>query len=65
MEETQELPEDVIRDIFAALAISGAMRNQSFWTNAQEVAVLAYDVADAMLVERQKRLTSKPTENDN
>ena len=44
-----------LRDQFAMAALTGIMANHESWGNAQERAERAYEIADAMMKEREAK----------
>lgn len=44
------------RDILAETALQGLMQNTGAWRDAAQLARMSYDMAEAMLAERARRL---------
>lgn len=48
------------RDMCAAMAMQGLLSRNNALVNAAQTATVAFDVADAMAAERQRREAAKP-----
>lgn len=62
-EEKQEMEQ--IRDMFAGIALPGVIGKANLFASYDDMAKEAYDVAEAMIKERARRLglTKNPNEN--
>jgi hypothetical protein len=60
-EEKAEMQQ--MRDLFAGIALPGVIMRGGLLSSSEDFAIRAYDIAEAMIVERNKRLEDERNSN--
>lgn len=62
--EDEDLKLEDMRDLFAGIALPGVIGSASLFDDPSVIASRAYDISEAMMAERTRRIETKLQENE-